>query len=123
MASNEVPPELQHKLMRLQQLRDQLQTISLRRQQLELELKEVEGASEELGKLEPEAVVYKSTGILFYKTERDKLAAEMTDRKETLELRVKTLHHQEETAKKQFEEYRKQLSEVLPSGQSSGAAE
>ncbi len=123
MASNEVPPELQHKLMLLQQLRDQLQTISLRRQQLELELKEVEGATEELSKLEPEAVVYKSTGILFYKTERDKLAAEMTDRKETLELRVKTLQHQEDSAKKQFEEYRKQISEVLPSGKPSGAAE
>ncbi len=123
MASAEVPPELQHKLMRLQQLRDQLQTITLRRQQLELELREVEGALDELNKLAAETIVYKSTGILFYKTERDKMVSELTDRKETLELRVKTLHHQEDSSKKQFEEYRKQLVEVLPSGQPSGAAE
>lgn len=123
MASTEVPPELQHKLMRLQQLRDQLQTITLRRQQLELELREVEGALGELEKLEVETTVYKSTGILFYKTEKEKLVSELTDRKETLELRVKTLQHQEDSAKKQFEEYRKQVVEVLPSGQPSGAAE
>ncbi len=123
MASTDVPPELQHKLMRLQQLRDQLQNVTLRRQQVELELREVDGALEELGKLPPETTVYKSTGILFYKSDHDKLVSELTDRKETLELRVKTLHHQEDTGKKQFEAYRKQVVDVLPGGQSSGTAE
>ncbi len=123
MASAEVPPEVQHKLMRLQQLRDQLQSVTVRKQQLELELREVEAALEELGKLTPETTVYKSTGILFYKAEREKLVSELTDRKETLELRVKTLQHQEDSAKKQYEEHRKQLMEVLPSGQPTGAAE
>ncbi len=123
MASADVPPELQHKLMRLQQLRDQLQNVTLRRQQVELELREVEGALEELAKLSPETTVYKSTGILFYKSDHDKLVSELTDRKETLELRVKTLQHQEDTGKKQFEAYRKQVVEVLPGGQSSGTAQ
>ncbi len=123
MASADVPPELQHKLMRLQQLRDQLQNVTLRRQQVELELREVEGALEELAKLPPETTVYKSTGILFYKSDHEKLVSELTDRKETLELRVKTLQHQEDTGKKQFEAYRKQVVEVLPGGQSSGTAE
>ena len=123
MASTDVPPELQHKLMRLQQLRDQLQNVTLRRQQVELELREVEGALEELGKLPPETTVYKSTGILFYKSDHEKLVLELTDRKETLELRVKTLHYQEDTGKKQFEAYRKQVVDVLPGGQSSGMAE
>ncbi len=123
MASADVPPELQHKLMRLQQLRDQLQNVTLRRQQVELELREVEGALDELAKLPPETTVYKSTGILFYKSDHDKLVSELTDRKETLELRVKTLQHQEDTGKKQFEAYRKQVVEVLPGGQSSGTAE
>ncbi len=123
MASAEVPPELQHKLMRLQQLRDQLQAITVRRQQLELELREVESALDELNKLTAETVLYKSTGILFYKAERDKLLSELSDRKETLELRVKTLQHQEDSAKKQFESYRQQVAEALPSGQPTGAAE
>ncbi len=123
MASTEVPPELQHKLMRLQQMRDQLQNVTLRRQQMELELREVEGALEELGKLPPETTVYKSTGVLFYKSDHDKLVSELTDRKETLELRVKTIQHQEDSAKKQFEAYRKQVVDVLPGGQTSGAAE
>lgn len=123
MASTDVPPELQHKLMRLQQMRDQLQNVTLRRQQIELELREVEGALEELGKLPAETTVYKSTGILFYKSDHDKLVTELTDRKETLELRVKTLQHQEDSAKKQFEVYRKQVVDVLPGGQTSGAAE
>ncbi len=123
MASADVPPELQHKLMRLQQLRDQLQNVTLRRQQVELELREVEGALDELAKLPPETTVYKSTGILFYKSDHEKLVSELTDRKETLELRVKTFQHQEDTGKKQFEAYRKQVVEVLPGGQSSGAAE
>ena len=123
MASADVPPELQHKLMRLQQLRDQLQNVTLRRQQVELELREVEGALQELEKLPPETTVYKSTGILFYKSDHEKLVSELTDRKETLELRVKTLQHQEDTGKKQFEAYRKQIVDVLPGGQSSGTAE
>ena len=123
MASAEVPPELQHKLMRLQQMRDQLQNVTLRKQQVELELREVEGALDELGKLPPETTVYKSTGILFYKSDHDKLVSELTDRKETLELRVKTLQHQEDSGKKQFEAYRKQVMDVLPGGQTTGTAE
>src|SRR5713101_585884 len=123
MASADVPPEIQHKLMRLQQLRDQLQNVTLRRQQIELEMREVEGALEELAKLPHETTVYKSTGILFYKSDHEKLVTELTDRKETLELRVKTLQHQEDTGKKQFEAYRKQVVDVLPGGQSSGTAE
>lgn len=115
MSQQELPPELQHRLMQLQESQERLRAIMIRRQQYEVELREVQRALEELEKLSPNTPVYKTVGSLLFLTDRDKTIAELQDRKETLELHIKTLERQENLARKQVEELRQKISQSLSS--------
>lgn len=115
MSQQELPPELQHRLMQLQESQERLRAIIIRRQQYEVELREVQRALEELEKLSPNTPVYKTVGSLLFLTDRDKTIAELQDRKETLELHIKTLERQESLARKQVEELRQKISQSLSS--------
>jgi len=70
---------------------------------------------EELEKLSPETPIYKSVGALLFSAERDKTISELQDRKDTLELHIKTLERQESLARKQVEELRQKVSQMLAS--------
>ncbi len=119
--SQELPPELQHKIMQLQESQERLRALILRRQQYEVELREVQRALEELEKLSPETPIYKSVGTLLFLADRDKTIAELQDKKETLELHIKTLERQENLARKQVEELRQKITQSLSSTGAGGA--
>jgi prefoldin beta subunit len=76
-------------------------------------MKEVERALEELGKLEDEAEVYKSIGALLVKGDKNKIQEELSDKKETLALRVKTLKKQEEKLQTRLKEMQAKIQETL----------
>jgi prefoldin beta subunit len=97
----------------LQQLQQKLEIIVAQRNQSEIQLKETEQALSELEKLEQGNDVYKMVGTLLIKAKPEKIKEELKDRKETLELRVKTLQRQEERSKKQLEEMRAKVQETL----------
>jgi len=113
--SQKLPPEIENKLVRLQEFQEQLKMLMLRRQQLELQLREVENALEEVEKLEEGMDVYKTAGYIMFKSSKDKVLEELRDKKETLELRIKTVQKQENLVKKQFEELRRDVSRSLSS--------
>ncbi len=122
MSQQELPPELQHRLMQLQESQERLRAIMIRRQQYEVELREVQRALEELEKLEPSTPVYKTVGSLLFLTDRDKTIAELQDKKETLELHIKTLERQENLARKQVEELRQKITQSLSTPSGAGGA-
>ena len=62
MATNQLSPQLQDQINRLQQLRTQVQMISQQRQQIEMKVREIDEALEELDKVEGSAPIYKSIG-------------------------------------------------------------
>ena len=68
MPEEEVSPQLQDQIARLQQARSQLQMITQQRQQVEMQLKEVEEASQEVGTVSDKTPIYKSIGSLLIKT-------------------------------------------------------
>ncbi|RLF10098.1 MAG: prefoldin subunit beta, partial [Thermoprotei archaeon] len=70
---------------------------------------------EELEKLSPETPIYKSVGVLLFLADRDKTLSELQDKKETLELHIKTLERQENLARKQVEDLRQKISQSLSS--------
>jgi len=115
MSEVQLPPELQNKILQLQESQERLRALIIRRQQYELELREVQRALEELEKLSPETPIYKSVGALLFSAERDKTISELQDRKDTLELHIKTLERQESLARKQVEELRQKVSQMLAS--------
>lgn len=121
MSEAQLPPEVQNRLLQLQESQERLRALIIRRQQYELELREVQRALEELEKLSPETPVYKSVGVLLFLADRDKTISELQDKKETLELHLKTLERQENLARKQVEELRQKISQMLSSTGMAGA--
>jgi prefoldin beta subunit len=109
----ELPPQVQHQISMLQQLQQKLEIIITQRTQSELQLKETEQAISELEKIDQGSDVYKMVGTLLIKTQPEKVSEELKDKKETLELRVKTLQRQEERSRKQLEEMRAKVQETL----------
>ena len=110
---SKLPPQVQQRLMRLQQLQQSLQGVMAQKQQLEMQLNEVEQAKTELEKLNETAVVYKSIGALLVKSEKNTVETELSERKELLKMRVDVLAKQDERIKTQVKELQEQLQQDL----------
>jgi prefoldin beta subunit len=108
-----LPPQIQERLLRLQQLQQTLQQILTQKQQLELELTEIEQALSEMEKVDDTAVIYKSVGSLLVKAEKAKVAPELNERKELLNARVGVLGKQEERIRSQAKDLQTKLQRDL----------
>ena len=116
VSSNEIsklPPQVQQRLLRLQQLQQTLQGVLTQKQQLELELTEVEQALDELEKLTDKASIYKSIGSLLVKSEKGKVTTDLEERKELLDMRINVLGKQEERLRSQVKELQTKLQRDL----------
>ncbi|MDI9609439.1 MAG: prefoldin subunit beta [Candidatus Verstraetearchaeota archaeon] len=111
--AEKIPPQVQNQLIRFQEMQEQLKAIVLRKQQFEYESRELEKALSESKALADDAVVYKSVGVLLFRTEKQKVVAELTEKKEELDLRIKTVEKQELRLKQQLEELRKSIMEQV----------
>jgi len=108
-----LPPQVQERLLRLQQLQQSLQSILAQKQQVEMESTEIEQALVEVQKLSDDAVIYKAVGSLFVKAERQKTITDLTERKDILNTRVTVLGKQEERFRGQLKEVQTKLQEDL----------
>ncbi len=106
-------PQMRHQLAQFQQAQQQAQVLLSQRQQMEVLLRETERALEELSKLVDDAVVYKSVGTILIKTDKKELQKGLSEQKETLDLRVKTLERQGERAVQRLKEMREKIDESL----------
>ena len=110
---SKLPPQIQQRLLRLQQLQQTLQGIMAQKHQLTLQLTEVEQAASELEKMNETAVIYKSIGALLVKSEKGKVTTELTERKELLKMRVDVLAKQEERLRTQVKDLQEKLQQDL----------
>ncbi|MBS7633250.1 prefoldin subunit beta [Candidatus Bathyarchaeota archaeon] len=110
---SQLPPQVQERLLRFQQLQQSLQSIMAQKQQVELELTQIEQALAELQKLGEEAVIYKTTGSLMIKSEKGKVTAELNERKELLNTRATVIGKQEERVRTQLKEIQSKLQQDL----------
>ena len=110
---SQLPPQIQQRLLRLQQLQQTLQGVMAQKQQLTMQLNETENAAKELEKLADDAVVYKSIGALLVKAEKPKVSEELTERKELVKMRVDVLAKQEERLRTQVKELQDKLQQDL----------
>ena len=111
--TEEIPPYLKNQLSELLHLRMVLEETSRKRFQMETLLSDVEAALEEIDKLEDNACVYKSVGEILIKTNNQKAKAELSEKKETFDLRLKTLERQENLIKKRFENIQEEIRKFL----------
>ena len=110
---SKLPPQVQERLLRLQQVQQSLQSVLTQKQQLELELAETDQALSELAKLDENATIYKSIGSLLVKAEKDKVTAELTERKELLNTRITVMGKQEERLRTQAKDLQARLQKDL----------
>lgn len=108
-----LPPQIQQRLLRLQQLQQTLQGVVNQKQQVEMQLNEVEQAVGELEKLTETAIIYKSIGALLIKSEKEKVTTDLTDRKELLKMRVEVLTKQDERLRTQVKDLQEKLQRDL----------
>ena len=106
----ELSPKMQNDIMEAQQLQQQLQNLATQKYQLETQMKEVEITIEELEKLGDDAVVYKNVGNLSFRVKDvDALKKELLEKKETLEVRIKSMERQEESIKEKYSAIQQRL--------------
>lgn len=116
MVSEEVsklPPYVQERLLRFQQLQQTLQTVLTQKNQVELELTEIEQALTELQKLENGTIIYKSIGSLLVEAKKGNVTDDLKNRKELLNTRITVLGKQEERLRGQLKELQSKLQKDL----------
>jgi len=107
--SGELPPQVQNQIAQLQQLQQQHQAVATQRSQIEALLREIEAALNELEKSSEDSVIYKSVGEILFKADKQKLLEELKERKDMMELRLKTMSKQEERIQGRFTQLQEQL--------------
>ena len=107
----ELSPKMQNDIMEAQQLQQQLQTITTQKYQLETQKKEVEVTLEELSKIDDKTPVYRNVGNLSFRVKDiDALKKELEEKKETLEVRIKSMERQEEHIKERYSAIQQRLT-------------
>jgi prefoldin beta subunit len=113
LSQPEIPPWLREQLARLEQLQQNLQTITIQKQQVEAELGEVDKALEELNKSPDSDQIYKYAGSLLLKVKRDVILKELEERKEVANTRNLVLTKQENRFKESVKELQTKIEDAL----------
>jgi prefoldin beta subunit len=108
-----LPAPVQERLLRLQQAQQTLQAVVTQKQQIELEIGEIDNAQEEMKNVADETPIYKSIGSLLIKTEKPKITTELNERKELLNTRLSVLTKQEERVRTQMKDLQTRLQQDL----------
>lgn len=120
--TNEVPPWLREQLARFEQLQQNLQTILVQKQQLDVESAEVDRAISELKKVNDSDAVYKSAGNILVRAKRDELLKDLDERKELSGTRTTVLVKQEQRVRENIKELSAKIEGAIKGTNTSSAA-
>ena len=115
-----LPPEAQEKLEELQDLQETAQKVAAQKDQAESTLNESEAALDALEDVNEETMMYREVGELLVETEYDTAHDELSDKVDSLEIRVEQLQKQEDRVRDQFESLQKELQQMLQGGAGGG---
>ncbi|MGI0078189.1 MAG: prefoldin subunit beta [Nitrososphaerales archaeon] len=114
-ASEEIPPWLREQLARFEQLQQNLQSILVQRQQVEIESSEIGKALEELKKASDTDAVYKSAGNILIRSKKDELIKDLEERKELSGTRTAVLTKQEQRVRENIKDLQAKIEEAIKS--------
>ncbi|MCP8304095.1 MAG: prefoldin subunit beta [archaeon] len=115
MSREEVPPWLREQLARFEQSQRNLQAILAQKQQIELEISEIERATAELKKIGPDDTVYKHVGSILIKVKRDDMLKDLEEKREIDNTRSAILAKQETRLRESIKELQAKINEALRS--------
>ena len=104
---------MREQLERFEKLQQNLQAVLIQKQQVEAELREIERALEELKKVGPEGVVYKSAGSILVRVDKGELEKELEEKKELSNTRLMVLGKQETKLRESLKELQDRISEAV----------
>ena len=100
----------QEKIQQLQSIEQNMQHFLKQRQQFQVQLMEVESALEEVRKTEK---AYKIIGNIMVVSEKNTLEKDLTEKKERLEVRIKSFEKQENSLKEQAKTLREEIMKSM----------
>ena len=110
--------EIEKQIVEYQKLEKQLQAIMAQRVQFEIQLQETENALKEVEKANSD--VYKATGGIFIKTTKKDALEDLKERKEMVEIRIRSLKEQEEKLKSALTRLGTKIQEELKNARGGG---
>ncbi len=108
-----IPMKVQNQIAMLQQLQQQLQAVINQKAQYDLTIREAKRAQEALKDLPEDAEVFMNIGTVLVQQQKAKVEASLTEKIETLEVRIKSLEKQEKAMQTRFEQLSAQVKEAL----------
>jgi len=116
-----ISPEAQQTLMQMQTFQQQMQTMSYQKETLKFQKIEAERALDELKKLKDKDEIFKAVGPILVKTKKADIEAELKEKMETSDVRMKAIEKQEDKIKDKLEEIQKKLEVLLKDEQKADA--
>jgi prefoldin beta subunit len=110
---NNISPKMQNQLAMLQQIQQQLQNILQQKAQYEMAVREAKRAQEEISESAEDAVMYMTVGTIMMQKKKEVISEKLTEKVETLELRIKSLEKQEKMLQGKFEQMQAQLKAAI----------
>ena len=112
-AGQQMPPWLQEQIGKMQQSQQNLQSIMMQKQQVEMENAESDRALEELKKASDDDQVFKYAGSILIKSDKKSLIDELEEKKELSKTKSTVLAKQEERLKTSLQEQEQKIQEML----------
>ena len=110
---NNLSPKVQNQLGMLQQIQQQLQTILSQKAQYEIAVREAKRAKEEISDAADDSVMYMSVGTVMMQKKKEVVNTKLSEKIETLELRIKSLEKQEKMMQGKFEQLQAQIKAAI----------
>jgi len=110
--AQEIPTQVQDKVMQFQSLQQQLQMVVAQKQQFILRAKDIDNATEDLNVMK-EGRVYKVSGPLMMETSIEKSKKDLAEEKDTAEARIKILESQEKKLSEKLKELGSELQSMM----------
>lgn len=108
-----LPPAAQQAILQLQTWQQQANALALQREGLTIQKIELERALEELKKAGDKEEVFKAVGPLLIKSTKAALLKELTEKRETADVRLKAIEKQDAKVHERIKEVQGRLGEML----------
>jgi len=108
----EVNEEVRGMIMQFQAYQQQSQMILGQKDATKAQLMEIDKTLEEIGKA-GEREMYKSVGPILIKTTKDDMKKELADKKEMLEIRLKTMDAEEKKTKEKIRDLQEKIQNSI----------
>lgn len=106
-----ITKETQEKIQELQLIEQNLQNLLMQKQAFQIELNEVENALAEVLKTKDE--VYKITGQVMLKADKQEVEKELKEKNDIISLRIKSIEKQENSLREKLDKLREEVTKEI----------